>query len=689
MRLGDWDLDLDSHRLVRGGEEHSLKPKELGVLRHLVERSPALVTTDELLARTWPDVVVGDHVLHEVVSRLRKMLGDNPRQATYIETLPRRGYRWIADVASPTLEAEARAPERRVPTRRWTVPAAALVAVVAGCLWWILGSRQAEPDPVVMVVPFEVIAAVPPDADLAGGWASEVCYRLGKVPGLVVISGTAVSRALDSGMNPLDAAAELGATHIVEGSLMFGAAQVRVTTRLVDARTQRQVWSLSGNTAIDDALDALALQSEVAIAVADALGALTPETRRLVESPPTRNAAAYALFQQASPQRLAGGDPAQNRIAINLLADAVRLDPGFSDAVAWQAWREVWAVWTGDADRVAPAKSLAERALKMAPESGMANYAMGRVHTLEGNYRLALQRFHRASELDRSNPVLLGDLSLFEGLIGNLEGSLDMALRGLRVAPDDPQAWWATAIALRRLGELPRARRLLEVGSGDPQGELSGKQRVDLALTWLRMADGERMSIADYRALPAEVVRYPQARSVVASQLLLAGHWQQVVEWLGSPANDNPRLRSGLEDNPMARSVRTQLGFARLMLGEHEEAHRLLQASLADMNAWVERGTGRPSVPLEIAAIHAAQGNNDLAMEWLTKACEAGFLEYTFLEIDPMFRTIREDPRFDAVQRRMAQEVAGKLGNAAQLGLIERVDELLNPVRKKERDRPG
>jgi DNA-binding winged helix-turn-helix (wHTH) protein/tetratricopeptide (TPR) repeat protein len=98
--FGDWRLDPDSHRLVSGDISHRLDPKQMAVLVHLIERAPGLVGHDELLARNWPGVVVGDNTLHQVIRQLRRLLGDDARSPAYIETLARRGYRLRVPVTS-------------------------------------------------------------------------------------------------------------------------------------------------------------------------------------------------------------------------------------------------------------------------------------------------------------------------------------------------------------------------------------------------------------------------------------------------------------------------------------------------------------------------------------------------------------------------------------------------------------
>ena len=145
LQLGEWTLDVGTERLMRGEEVHGLDPKELSVLLHLVDRAPDVVTTDGLLSRTWPDVIVGDNVLRQVVARLRRALGDDARNPRYIETLPRRGYRLCAEVARtggsaqvPRPPADPAVATGRDPRRYLRAATAVLMAVllVLGTMVW-------------------------------------------------------------------------------------------------------------------------------------------------------------------------------------------------------------------------------------------------------------------------------------------------------------------------------------------------------------------------------------------------------------------------------------------------------------------------------------------------------------------------------------------------------------------------
>ncbi len=131
---GEWTAEPSRNRLVRGAEEVHVEPRVMDVLVHLAGRAGEVVSKEDLMAQVWEGRYVSDDVLTVTVYALRKALGDDARQPRYIETVPRRGYRWVAPVQAdgPLAASAAPAPSRRL---AWPLAAAALALLVAGALW--------------------------------------------------------------------------------------------------------------------------------------------------------------------------------------------------------------------------------------------------------------------------------------------------------------------------------------------------------------------------------------------------------------------------------------------------------------------------------------------------------------------------------------------------------------------------
>jgi DNA-binding winged helix-turn-helix (wHTH) protein len=150
-RFGDVEFDRTGFRLTRAGRPVHVEPKVLEVLAHLIENRGRLVEKRELLAAVWGDSAVSEGALTRAVAQLRKAIGDDARESRYLETVPTRGYRFLAEMETGerNLGAVAARPSRR---RVWAVPSLVLGAVAASALagWWIgheRGSGRSRPRP--------------------------------------------------------------------------------------------------------------------------------------------------------------------------------------------------------------------------------------------------------------------------------------------------------------------------------------------------------------------------------------------------------------------------------------------------------------------------------------------------------------------------------------------------------------
>src|SRR5215469_3667565 len=291
LRFDGFELDLRSRELRKNGVKLRLQGQPIQVLAALLHRSGDLVTRDELRKHLWPsDTFVDfDHSLHNAIARIREVLGDSASTPRYIETLPRRGYRFIGSVEEelPSEEAlEADPSAQNSPTRRAhkagrlraAMAIATLTLVAAGfALWLPRRTSAALPLRSIAVLPLENLSGDASQEFFVDGMTDELITDLAKVSSLRVISRTSVMRYKGTKKRLPEIARELNVDGIIEGSVMRSGGRVRITAQLLHGPTDRHLWA---ETYDRDLGDVLKLQSEVAEAIAMQVRAQLPAAQQ-------------------------------------------------------------------------------------------------------------------------------------------------------------------------------------------------------------------------------------------------------------------------------------------------------------------------------------------------------------------------------------------------------------------------
>jgi DNA-binding winged helix-turn-helix (wHTH) protein/TolB-like protein len=256
--FGPFRYDTDQRLLFRGGELVPLVPKALETLHVLLERRGRVVEKSELMKLVWPDTNVEDVGLARNISLLRKALEDESGQSPYIETIPRRGYRFAARI-STSAPANALPAERRQRSgRRWPWVIAPVCALVAGAFVYYqfyVPSRYlpgGESSASLAVVPFECLCPGMDGNGFSQGFNEVLVADLSKLRGVQVVAPSTVRRHQRLGVSMGLMGRLLGLEVLVEGAVQKLGERLRFTARLVDVHTGRVIWSESYDERADD-----------------------------------------------------------------------------------------------------------------------------------------------------------------------------------------------------------------------------------------------------------------------------------------------------------------------------------------------------------------------------------------------------------------------------------------------------
>jgi len=280
FRIGGWCVNPTSGQISRDGETAQLEVRTLRLLLCLAEHVGEVVSIDDLLKQVWPGVAVSPDSVYQAVASLRRQLGDDPKQPTYIATVPRLGYRMVAAVSAwedQTIGAASPAGKGRRPrvgsSMLWAGVAVCLVLGL-GLVIYGRGARKNQvasaTDKTIGVLPFLDLTDHMSNEIFADGMTEEMIGQLSKVPGFHVPAPRTSFQLKGKKMSIADVGKTLGVAYVLDGSIRKSGSRMRVATRLVRADNGYVVWSESYERPWGDLLKA---QNDIAGEVTTALRA--------------------------------------------------------------------------------------------------------------------------------------------------------------------------------------------------------------------------------------------------------------------------------------------------------------------------------------------------------------------------------------------------------------------------------
>jgi TolB-like protein/DNA-binding winged helix-turn-helix (wHTH) protein/tetratricopeptide (TPR) repeat protein len=627
LSFGVFEVDLRAGELRKRGLRVRLQQQPFQVLAMLLARPGDVVSREELQRTLWPaDTFVDfDHGLNKAINKIREALGDSAEAPRFVETVAKRGYRFLADVrVADAAPAADPSPPSAIPAtipplsmdaahttvqrgegltqRRWTISAVLAAVLLISLAFWrfhsVADARSAIRS--LAVLPLESLSSDQSQDYFADGMTDELITELGQIGALRVISRTSVM-AYKHTRKPLpQIARELNVDAVVEGTVLRSGDQVRITAQLIDGATDRHLWSDSYQ---GELRNTLTLQNSVARAIADQVRVnVNPQEQAALRSGTILNPAAYESYLKGRyfwNKRTANG----LTTARAYFEQAIQEDPSYARAYSGLAdtyallgdWQ--YAVMTPK-EALPKAKAAAMKALQLDGGLGEAHNSLA--FCLDGfdwDFSAAGKEFQRAIEL---NP-------------------------GYATA----HHWYAWHLALARrydeaLVEMKKAQSL------DPLSLVINADLAELLALAHAYDESIRQSLKTLELDPD----FGLAHNHLGQAYLQKHMTAQAIE----------ELKKAVALSGGGATCIANLARAYAAAGDTREAVTLL----ADLK---NRSNDLHSYASEIAVIYTSLGGADQAMAWLERGAEERFNPGVLLR--PGFDPLRSDPRFESLMRRV------------------------------------
>lgn len=626
IRFGVFELDLRAGELRKNGLRLRLQQQPFEVLAMLLEHPGEVVSREELQKKLWPaDTFVDfDHGLNKAINKIRGALGDSAESPRFVETVARRGYRFLAEVRGdvapvrraastarqpdpvpqmgdrPDLESKFPTAEHFLSPTAWKILALVLISLAASLAVWRLHPWK-RPSSVIRslaVLPLESLSSDASQDYFADGMTDELISDLGQISALRVISRTSVMTYKHARKPLPQIARELSVDAVVEGTVLRSGDRVRITAQLIEASTDKHLWSKSYE---GELRDTLALQNEVARNIADQIRInLKPQEQAALQKVTVVNQDAYQSYLKGRyfwNKRTADGLSK----AIDYFNEAIEKKSDYAEAYAGLA--DSYAL-AGDwkYGLIAPkeaypkAKAAATKAIELDDALGEAHISLAFcLDNFEWDPESAGKEFTRGIELDP----------------GYATG----------------HEWYGWHLAA--LGQHNEA--IAEVQKALQLDPLSSSISTDLAEQFL-VAHRFDEAIKQSRSTIMLDPYFAAAHYVLGQALVQKQIYNDAIA----------ELQKAIELSPGSTSFTANLAYTYAVSGMRNKATKIL-------NDLTNQSAGFSNAP-EIAMVYVGLDERDRAMAWLEKGYAERFSPWVLMR--PCFDPLRSDPVFQDLVRR-------------------------------------
>lgn len=508
FRVGSWQVRPGVCEIAQGSTTVKLQPKMMDLLQLLASRPGEVFTRIQLEEQVWPNVIVGYDALTKSVGKLREALGDTGKPPSYIQTIPKKGYRLIAPVsldnddephiavAGKTLDPVSTTPRRK----RKLFAGLAIVAIVMSLVVLMPGWQKDKSDQPafqanqlgaqsLIVLPFRDLNAEPQQAYFTQGITDDLITDLSGYAGMEVIASRIALQYRNLDLNLKALANELGVRYVVEGSIRRTEDEIRINVQMIDAHRGSNLWAEQYNRPLSSLFD---IQDEVRAKIVSALSQkLTQADASKDQKRYTNSYEAYDLFLQGQSHLIKRASAVDNRLAAEQLERAIAIDPGFARAYAAlaianaDAYRHNWAEDPELTGRIALQQ--VRHAIELDPELRYATLAAGYVEFfVAGNHQQAAAMAERTLQLDPKNAdahLLLATIYVHANEYKKSEAYVESSMR--LNSPPPSIYFHIGAVGHLLQSDYPTALKLLEKSLTINPERLLGK--IYIAITMVRM----------------------------------------------------------------------------------------------------------------------------------------------------------------------------------------------------------